>query len=240
MSTVDEDEIEEHPSYGMVKFSRISGDPGRLFGSSLRHHDGFVSLSIGPGQRIHSLHSDHYHGAHRGNHIEVYLSSAQFAELLTTMNVGSGVPCTIRARDGKMIEKAPDVEVEVEKIRTGFKKDMRKFGEEVHTRKNKVAELLGKKTLSKEDRKVILDHMRMIAQHVDSNIPFALSQFEEATEKVVQHAKAEVDAFVSANVMAAGIKSLAVQISEAAPAPQLPGNTPLVSPPSAVVDREDE
>ena len=45
-----DDEFErEHPSYGVVQISRITGGTGatRLFGSPLAHHYGTIRLSIG-------------------------------------------------------------------------------------------------------------------------------------------------------------------------------------------------
>jgi len=56
------------------------------------------------------------------------LSAAQFAELLTTMNVGSGVPCT-RYIEGKRIQDPPDMKLEVEKVQDSFKQDMKDLAE---------------------------------------------------------------------------------------------------------------
>ena len=110
----DEEPKEKHPAYGMVGFYRVSGNPGRLFGSSLKNHESYIALRIGTGERIHSNGWDRYYGSLRGEHVEVMLSSAQFAELLTSMNVGNGVPCTIAYLGGKKVERAPeDAEIEV-------------------------------------------------------------------------------------------------------------------------------
>ena len=43
---------------------------------------------------------------------------------------------------------------------------------------------------------------------IRSNVPFVLESFQEATEKVVTHAKAEVEAFTTTRVMAAGVKAI--------------------------------
>lgn len=212
-----EEEREEHPSYGMVRFSRCQGNPGRLFGSSLRTHESYVTLSVGSGERIHSSGYDRYFGSMRGEFIEVDLSAAQFAELLTTMNVGAGVPCTIRRFNGKKIENPPETQVEVEKIRTAFKRDMKNLASRCKSDVKAVQEILDKKNLTKADREEILNKVNRIMMNVESDTPFMLSQFEEATEKVVQHAKAEVDAFATANVLAEGIRSIAEQLNSKTP-----------------------
>jgi hypothetical protein len=70
----DDDEFErEHPSYGIVNISRVTGGPGarNLFGSPLARHYGTIRLSIGTAKWIHSLHHDRYQGSLRGEHIEI-------------------------------------------------------------------------------------------------------------------------------------------------------------------------
>jgi len=216
-----EEEREEHPSYGMIGFSRVTGNPGRLFGSPLRSHESFVTLRISHGQRIHELGYDRFYGPMRGEIIEVILSAGQFSELLTTMNIGSGVPCTIRYIDGKEIPKPPEeTELEVEKVRKGFKKDLKDIVAQIKKDRAALEELLGKKTLSKADKDTIAWMVAKVEQHVEANMPFMLSQFEEASEKVVKHAKAEIDSFITTNVIAEGLRTIKERVE--AQVPQLP------------------
>jgi len=216
----DREERETHESYVMVQFSRRQGNPGRLFGSSLKTHESYVTLKVARAERIHSLGRDSYYGGLRGDHFEVDLSAAQFAELLTTMNVGSGVPATLRYANGKKVEPPPDVRLEVEKVREGFKLDMEELAGRCKDSIREVGELLEKKSLTKADRDAIMSKFRKVMMEVESNTPFMLSQFEEATEKVVSHAKAEVDAFVAHNVIAEGLRS--IRERAAVDVPQLP------------------
>lgn len=216
-----EEEKEEHPSFGMIGFSRCTGNPGRLFGSPLRTHESFVTLRLSHGTRIHDLGSDRFYGPMHGDILEVILSAGQFSELLTTMNIGSGVPCTITRIEGKAIPKPPeDQEMEVEKVRKGFKKDMKGVVEQIKADKAELATLLEKKTLSKADRERIMWIVSRVEMHVESNAPFMLSQFEEASEKVVKHAKAEIDSFITNNVVAEGLRAIKERVE--ATAPQLP------------------
>lgn len=84
---------ERHESYGQVSFNRISCTPPLdLYGSNLKHGN-IISLSIRRSTKNRNLNRDTYYGGEEI--VEVKLSSAQFAELLTSLNVGSGVPCTI-------------------------------------------------------------------------------------------------------------------------------------------------
>ena len=52
-----DDEFErEHPSYGILHISRLSGGAKRLFGSPLAAHYGSIRLSVSKGKWIHGLH----------------------------------------------------------------------------------------------------------------------------------------------------------------------------------------
>ena len=223
-NTPDREETEEHESYAMVQFSRRHGDPGRLFGSSLKSHESHVTLKVARAKRIHSLGYDRFHAGTRGDIVELDLSAAQFAELLTTMNVGSGVPCTLRYIEGKRIQDPPDMKLEVEKVQDSFKQDMKDLAEKCDKDVADVTALLEKKSLNKADREEILKKFYMVMMQVKQNVPFMLEQFEEATGKVVTHAKAEVDAFMTHNVMSEGLRALADKIGEKEP-PKLPGES---------------
>lgn len=204
-----DEEREDHPSYGMIGFYRTTGNPGRLFGSPLRTHEHYVTLRVSKGTRIHSLGTDRFHGGLRGEIIEVMMSAGQFSELLTTMNVGSGVPCTIQYLLGEKVPSPPDdAELEVEKVRKGFKKDMLGVVQQIKEDQKELATLLEKKTLTKADKERITWIVGRVAQHVESNAPFMVSQFEEAAEKVTKHAKAEIDAFITHNVVAEGLRAI--------------------------------
>lgn len=208
-----------HESYGMVGFSRITGSSGRMFGSSLPNQGTFVRLRLTRATRRHELGRDWYHGETQTMY-EVDLSSAQFAELLTSMNVGSGVPCTIRHAEGRRMEDPPDELLEAEQVRTDFKGKTEAVAKRLDGMKARIDEILAKKSVTVADRKEVADLTMMIVQEVRSNLPFWLSQFNEATQKITSAAKAEVDAFMTAAVMTAGWKAL--QGAEAQMPPELP------------------
>ncbi len=205
----DEETKEEHESFGMVGFYRTTGNPGRLFGSPLRTHEAFVTLRVSKGARYNDYGQDRYHGGMRGEILELILSEGQFASLLTSMNVGTGVPCTLRYIMGKELPKPPEeIELEVDKVRQHFHKDMKKVVAGVKEAKKEMAELLEKKSLSKADRERIMNVISRVEMHIESNAPFMVQQFEEAAEKVVVHSKAEIDAFLTNNAFTEGMKVL--------------------------------
>jgi len=218
----DNEERSTHESYGMVSFSRRTGNPGRLFGSPLNQHESYVCLSIRKSELIRDGLHDRTYGSIRGDLIEVDMSAAQFAELLTTMNVGMGVPCTISSFNGRQMERPPEIEHEVEKVRTTFKKELSNLVAETKKNTKEIWDLLDTKgSLSKADREKIKAHLSHISMELEANMPYTLDMFREATEKVVVHAKAEVDAFVTANVVQTGLRTL-IEQSQKSQTPALP------------------
>jgi hypothetical protein len=206
-----DDKYEKHPSYGMVQFSRVQCGgmtlQNKLFGSPLPYHLSTVRLRIMRGERHHNLSYDSFYG--HEEIIEVELSPQQFADLLTSMNIGSGVPCTIRHLNGKQVEEPPhDSKSEAELVRDGFDDDVKKIATDLKVQSAAIKERLGKKNLTVEDRKFIASTLDMLVQEVEKNLPFVLQQFVEATTRVVTSAKAEADAFLSAAIQRVGLDTL--------------------------------
>jgi hypothetical protein len=205
-----DDEFERaHPSYGLVSISRITGGSGarRLFGSPLANHYGTIRLSIGTAKWIHGLHHDRYYGSLRGEHIEVEMSAAQFADMITSLNMGSGTPCTIRCLAGVQIPSPPEHATEAEHIRDNFEGSLDKYKAKARTYRKKIEELTTKlSTKAKDEIRIALD---VIEDQLSSNVPFVVKQFQEATTRITSAAKTEVDAFVTGVVRAAGLEAIA-------------------------------
>jgi hypothetical protein len=206
----DDEQVFEHESYGMLQFSRISGHSGRLFGSSLPDQGSFMRMRLVRGKRRHGLGRDWFYGESKVM-VEVDLSANQFAELLTSMNHGSGVPCTIRFAEGRQMEKCPDEKLEAQQVRDDFKDKLKQVAKNMEESKKRIDAILAKKTTSKADREEVEKLLGLIIQDVESNIPFWLKSFHEATGKIIVNAKAEIDAFMTTAVLNAGYKALAAQ-----------------------------
>ena len=211
---MDKDKREHHPSYGLVGFHRISSaGPRRLFGSRLTTHPTTILLRIHHASVEHDLARDWIYADGRLPIVEVELSPAQFSELLTTMNVGDGVPCTIRnCREGKSL-RVDDVPqehtVEQEKIYKSFRGELNERLETIKDRQKRLRELLDKKgKLNKAERAEIYNLSDGLFRFFWDHAPFILKSFEESAEKVASEAKASVDSFVTTAVTKLGVKSL--------------------------------
>lgn len=206
----DDDFEREHPSYGLVHITRVTHSTGktRLFGSPLATHYGTIQLSIGRAKWSHGLHHDRYFGKNlTGELLEIEMSAAQFADMITSLNIGDGTPCTIRRVDGERIPDPPNHTTEAEHIRDNFDGSLDKFKAKVRTYRTQIEDLTSK--LSSKAREEIRVALDVIEDQFASNVPFVLRQFQAATTKITTAAKAEVEAFVTGAVRAAGLAALA-------------------------------
>ena len=152
------------------------------------------------------LHQEWFHG--KDTIVEVILSKAQFTELITSPNIGDGVPCTIRYADGELKEQPPYIgqnEVFADEVQEEFSKAMEdsdeivKYAEEI---------LMKKGTLKVQEKKELLGKIRKLQMNVNSNIPFLHKQFTRAMNKTIGIAKQEIDGFYTNTIMKLGKKAL--------------------------------
>lgn len=184
---------ETHPSYGMLGFNHRYGSETALFGSSIRH-SGAVVMTLKHGEVDRHLNKDWYCG--RGVIAEVEMSYSQFAEAITSMGMGDGVPVTIRytEKDGHVKER-PFVSKQ-EQFEQEFSEHLEDIKNETQTIINEVAEIFDtKKAIGKGDRDLILKKLRHLAMQIGSNTEFIYEQFNEQMDKTVMEAKGEVESF---------------------------------------------
>ena len=189
-----ERETFKHPAFGMIGFSRISGGENTLFGSSIKHNDRIV-MTLKHGEQHRHLHDDWYYG--RGLITEVEMSYSQFAECISTLNVGDGVPCTIRfiEKDGN-IPYIKENNSKREQFRNEFSNTISKAMEQVQAQINQIQESIdNKKNLGVKDRKEIISQLRQVKYNIGSNLDFCVKQFDEQMEKTTLDAKGEIEAF---------------------------------------------
>lgn len=196
MSRVDEilGNREDHPSYGMLSFSRVTSNSATpLFGSSIKHKD-TIRLRLKAGHKRRTLNSDWYYGDKLL--YEVEMSYSQFAELITSMNIGDGIPVTIRAT-----EKDYDVpDCPFEDKGTIHKEEFQKHLDWAYSDSkeliNKVEEIFeSKKSFNKTEKQEILSILRQISYNIGVNQSFMLKQFQEQMEQTVTESKGEIESF---------------------------------------------
>ena len=203
-----DDKVFQHESYGMIGYSRTShgGATTHLFGSAIDKHFSTIRIRIRTAERRHHLSMDWFHA--NDQIIDVELSAAQFAEFITTANMGDGVPCPIRAVNGRRMEDPPAELVEAAEVREGFTAQCKALGARLAKVSASVDSILTGSKFGKPEKDAIRGALAGIVQEVRANLPFVMDQFQEATGRVVTAAKAEADAFLTHAVARAGIKAI--------------------------------
>ena len=202
-----EEEIEKHPSFANIQFSRISGNSGYLFGSQIQSNN-YIQLEIREAEKIRDLCEDkHYHGR---TICRVKMSAAQFSELITTLNYNIGTPCTLEQINGNIVPQVNSNEVESRKsfVNRKIKERMKEFSDQLTETQEKAKKLVGKNTLSKEDRRQLLFAIDFMKTELIENIPFFIKCFQETMDEIIVDAKAEIDNSIQQTITQACIEAL--------------------------------
>ena len=179
-----------HESYGFIRASRVSGRAA-LFDSAINHQH-FVSVTIGRCGQERLLSRTWRFPTEEL--MTVDMSEHQFAELITSMNTGSGSACTIRRFDGHALAPPPpdlntrqsfepEIRAETEKVAKLLSEGVAKL-ETLHAK--------GKAT--KGELHAALKAITSIQSQLTSTLPFILKQFAEHMEELTARAKSDVTA----------------------------------------------
>ncbi len=199
----------KHPTFGAIAFARGQGTPRPLFGSSILHQN-IIRLEISHAEVTRDLNRDWIHS--RNPIVEVEMSTTQFADAITGLNDGSGVPVTIRYIAGGETQRLSDVN-------PPYQNKIQQFNKEFE---NHIADLskdfdeainLAKETKAQKRLVSLIEKLRM---QFKSNLPFINESFSEQMEHTIKEAKGEVEGFVTHMVQSYGIEAIRKQ------APQLP------------------
>lgn len=182
---------ESEPYMVTVRASHTSGDAA-LFDSEHRHQ-GFVSLRIHSAERKRGLSRDWIHA--RKEIIEVKMSHAQWAAMISTPNSGSGTPATLSHIFHQPVQQPePDRRTD-------------KYGPELLDRLHRAVERIDTLSEGKLTKAQKAD-LAMVRQEIVSNIPFVAAQFDEHMEERVQKARSDIEAHMQASIQRVGLAAL--------------------------------
>lgn len=200
------EEKHDHESYGMIGITHTSCSKGvPMFGSSIKH-DRWITLRIKRANVERDLNHEWYHG--KETLIEVSLSAAQFAQFITTPNIGDGIPCTIKKVGTKRMEEPPyrgQNEMFNQELQEDFKKAMADSDSLISEAEEM---LLSKGPMNVSDKKKLHRKLFKLVQHIKANMPFLHKQFTRSMDKTVSVAKAEIEEFYTSAVRRLGIKAI--------------------------------
>lgn len=195
-----------HPAFAQISVSRCSGGNTALYGSDFVHHN-YVTLTIEESELHRNLSNDWHFG--RKQIIEVALSEAQWATLVSSFGSGGGVPCTLQwLRDVGPIPRLPAPKSRSDQFSSEMKKDMADTLKHL----DELSEDIKANTagLSKKKQDALLSKVRGVYAKLTSSLPFVADQFSEHMEEEVERAKVEIHGYATNLFQRAGIDAMAL------------------------------
>lgn len=190
----------DHPTFGTIHFSRISGTPSSLFGSSVLHQNS-IMMEVNTAHLWRDLNRDSIHADNLI--VRAEMSPTQFVDAITSLNSAT-IPITLRYVRGTGIIKEPTpFQNKVEQFNKEFAEDLAGLASSI----DGVIELANETKAQKRLVKA-LEHLKM---HIESNLPFVNKQFSEQMEHTIKEAKGEIEAFVTGMVKQYGMEAIRQQ-----------------------------
>lgn len=202
---MDNKELEQHESYGMMSFNRFDGGNGAFFGSSIKS-DGGIEMTLKTGEVRHNLNHDWYRG--KETIARVRMTGAQFADLITNLNMGEGVPVTLEYVHGKHMSEPPFINKRIQ-FEENFKQEMKEVSNQMLELTKRTEEILSRaKAPTKKEKEEILHNIAMLNQKVSSDMPFVHKSFNEQMDKTVKEAKNEIETYVNSTIHSLGMEKM--------------------------------
>lgn len=208
MSVLD-GKVYEHESYGMVGINRVGGG-GTLGDKQMFMSDvsvgNFMELTIKQARVERDLHHDWPFGEE--TLIKIQLSPIQFSELITNMNVGDGVPCTIAYMKNKGFIDYKPLPAKIDVLREEAEQQISTAEQGIQSAISTLQEALrGKGYLSKKQMQELIDSLSQ-ARYLYQNDDFAKRSAQEEINKMVLQARAQVAAYVDHKIYSTGVKAI--------------------------------
>lgn len=205
------DQRENHPSYAQISASRVTSSSGvPCYGSKLRHSR-FINITISQSEIVRSINSDHFHDGEEL--ITVRLTENQFAQFITSLNIGGGTPCTLEHQNRQRVPDPP-FRNEADIVKNSFEQKAQEVAS-VLTQAQQLLEDMrapGGKT-GKGALAELAAKLEKAVREIGSNMPYMAECFEEVMEDVVTAAKTDIEAYMADAAVRAGIPSIAAPVT---------------------------
>lgn len=206
------DKIEKHPSFGMIRLTETHGGDSEFFGAPANSGNSCISMEISASEVDWSGSYPSYFASQKSM-IRLRMTHAQFVNMVTSIGRGEGTPCTLvytRDADGTLhdIDPPPRSQNDTDRVKEDFVKKCKRFESKLRFYTNQIDYVLEKKSITKADRELIKEAMQYIKRESGQNMPYMITMFNEAAERIVSHAKNEVDAVVNTYVKGMGLAAI--------------------------------
>jgi hypothetical protein len=194
------DKLPTPEAAALISMRRTTGST-TLFASPF-DHQGFITLQIKACEVQRSSGHTLYFG--RKNYIEIAMSYNQFAEAITTMNMGDGVPCTMR-----YLEERKFADPEPENQKPIFEQEGLELLKRSIEKIDKSIADLDLLKMSKKDQMTARAALVSVRQDLESNLPFYAKSYSEYIDDVTQQGKTEIAAYMETAALQHGFTTMA-------------------------------
>ena len=194
-------DVTTHPAFGQISASRVTGGQV-LYGSDFVHHN-FIMIRVHASQ----LNRDLSHDWHfpREQYLELSLSEAQWATFVSSLNAGSGVPCTLSFVHGiGHLPELPDPPKRTAQFRAEMRQTMAGIREQI----GKVAVMVRGLKIGEKVKAELVKQLGIVSHRLEESTGFVADSFDAHAETTVEKAKVEINAHLHALVQQAGLQSL--------------------------------
>ncbi|WP_018234401.1 hypothetical protein [Thioalkalivibrio thiocyanodenitrificans] len=202
----------EHNAFGRVTLTKRQGS-GNLFGSALKHSNQ-VCLTIERATLDRHLSTDWVRGT--DTIVEMVMSEAQWAQLVSSMGCGTGTPVTLTRAPTPGTPSDPMPGLAAEPTKKVFDDEIRQACEkQIQDAKGLLERfeqmLESGKAIPKKEARSCVRRLRTLVENMPQDMAFLQSRFVESMEKTVEAGKAEIEAHVANVAMRTGLDTLRQQ-----------------------------
>lgn len=175
--------IRNDRNIGKISVSRSYGGGSDRFVGSPVPSDTAITIKIQQAEKFSDeFRKEEFYG--KANIVEVEMTPNQWAELITTLNHGSGTPCTIKYVGGERIEQTYQTESVLDYYENRIQTDFKKASQEYESLFEEARDVLdNKKNITKADREIIRKAYTRISRFVGDSAPFLQKLFKEDIEE---------------------------------------------------------
>lgn len=200
----------QHPAQGVIIITKRHGNGQTIFGSDNLHTE-TVGIEIKSASVTRDSSSNRIYG--EDNLLQLRMSAAQWAEMISSFGKGSGTPVTLTYRadlENPQVEayKIPksDHDQHIKEMRETINDGM----QALRDLRKKVLEALKKPTVTKADLKGMIEEIDKADRELLANTKFVADSFEESLQERMSAARIEIEAFASNRVVEWGLDAMKI------------------------------
>ena len=190
---------------GLIQINRTYGGRNILFGSNIPH-DTCMKLTISQAYIDRNFNENHYYP--KNKLIEIELSPSQYAEMITNLNHGVGVPCTITRFMEERVPNDLKLNDELNLVKTEYAKAVDKIMDEI---RNTIYEIPDDKSMSPKKIRDLKHDLANMLYRLTQEAPFMKERFDETLDKIFVEAKASIDDTINLTLSNIGLNTIKLQ-----------------------------